>query len=247
MLVILFVLGAIMTSFLVLVGHRLPKGHALNGRSQCDYCQTTIPWYGLLPMFGWFLVRGKCIHCNEKISLWYPLSELMGGLIFLFGYLLLRDNMVEYSIAMVFVMLMIIVSVSDLKYQVVPNKVLLIFLPVVFVLRMVFPLTTWYYSLLGGVFGFLFMWLMAFYGKKHFKKEALGGGDIKLYFLIGLFLEVHLVFLSLLFASMLGLIFGKLVVRKLEYLPFVPFIFGGVILAYAFGPSLLEWYLTVLF
>ncbi len=246
MLMVLFVLGTMMTSFLVLLGHRIPKQQSTGGRSQCDHCGQTIPWYGIVPVLGWFFVRGKCVHCGVEVSFWYPLSELLGGLIFLFGYLLLRDNMVEYSITMVFVMLMITVSVSDLKYQVVPDKVLLFFLPLILVLRMVYPLTTWYYSLLGGVLGFLFMWLMAYYGKKRFKKEALGGGDIKLYFLIGLFLEVHLVFLSLLFASLLGLLFGKLCIKKMTYLPFVPFIFAGVMLAYFLGPMILTWYIGVL-
>ena len=240
--ILISILGMTLASFFVLIGYRIPKTLNINGRSQCDHCEKVIPWYGLIPILGYFILRGKCRYCKATISVMYPLVEFLGGLLFALSYLYLQDNVVEYVIAMVFFSLMIIVSVSDVKYQVVPDKILLFFLPVVLVLRMVFPLTTWYFSLLGGLAGFGFMWFMAWYGRYRFKREALGGGDIKLYFLIGLFLELSLVFVSLFFASLLGLVFGKLVMKKVNPIPFVPFIFAGVLLAYYIGPALMEWY-----
>ena len=242
----IFFLGSTLTSFFTLVGVRVPKGESINGRSYCDQCEMPVPWFGLIPVLGYFILKGKCKHCNVNISILYPLIELFGGLTFVLSYLYLQDNVVEYSIVLVFIALMIIVSVSDLTYRIVPDKILLIFLPVLLLLRLFFPLTLWYYSILGGIFGFFFMWFMAWYGKKRFKQEALGGGDIKLYFLIGLFLEIHLVFLSLFFASLIGLVFGKLVMRKSKFVPFVPFIFAGSLMAYFIGPYLLTWYLGIL-
>ncbi|MFW5838917.1 MAG: prepilin peptidase [Bacillota bacterium] len=241
----LFILGAILTSFYTLVGMRVPKNQSINGRSICDSCDAKIPWYGLIPILGYLLVGGKCASCNAHISIKYPLYELFGGLLFVLGYLVLMNNIAEYIIYLFFVSLMIIVSVSDIEYQIVPDKVLLFFLPFIFVLRMLFPFTTWYFSLLGAVFGFLFMLLIAYYGKKRFKQDALGGGDIKLYFLIGLFLEVHLVFLSLFFAAILGIILGKIVMKKVNPIPFVPFIFFGSLLAYFIGDPLLTWYTSL--
>ena len=242
MYIAIVTIGTFITSFFILIGHRVPRNVGINGRSQCDHCEKVIPWYGLIPILGYLILRGKCRYCKATISVMYPLVEFLGGLLFALSYLYLQDNVVEYVIAMVFFSLMIIVSVSDVKHQVVPDKILLVFLPVVLVLRMFFPLTTWYFSLLGGIAGFGFMWFMAWYGRYRFKKEALGGGDIKLYFLIGLFLELSLVFVSLFFASLLGLVFGKLVMKKVNPIPFVPFIFAGVLLAYFIGPALMTWY-----
>ena len=138
--------------------------------------------------------------------------------------------------------MMITVSVSDIQSMIVPDKILLVFFPLVFALRMITPLTTWYDAIIGGVAAFAFMLLLAYYGKRRFKQDALGGGDIKLYGVIGVFLGWQLVFLSLFFASLLGIIIGKLVLSKMNPLPFVPFIFGGVLLAYFFGADLLAWY-----
>jgi len=241
-LIFIFVFGTIFTSFYTLVGMRVPNSESINGRSHCDQCDKTIPWYALIPIIGWFIVKGQCVHCHKAISIKYPLIELIGGLLFAISYFILKDNMVEYGITIVFISLMLIVSISDIHYQIVPDKVLFFFLPLLLVLRMIFPLTTWYYSLMGGLLGFGFMLFMAWYGKKRFKQDALGGGDIKLYFLIGLFLEIHLVFLSLFFASIIGLIFGKLYINKMQHMAFVPFIFMGSLLAYFIGPMLLDWY-----
>ncbi len=241
----MFVMGSILSSFYTLVGMRVPRGRRISGRSFCDHCEMDIPWYGLIPIAGWFLVRGKCIHCEKKVSLKYPLLEFLGGLLFFLGYLYLHDNVIEYVITMVFVSLMLIVTVSDIEYQLVPDKILLVFFPLLLGLRLAFPLTTWYMVLLGGAVGFLFMYLIALYGKKRFKQDALGGGDIKLYALVGIFLELELVFFSLFLAATLALLGGKLFLRNMNPIPFVPFIFLGSVLAYIFGPTLLEWYASL--
>jgi leader peptidase (prepilin peptidase)/N-methyltransferase len=141
---------------------------------------------------------------------------------------------------------MIIVTVSDLYYKIVPDKILLIFLPVIFTLRM-FSEMIWWHSLLGGVVGFGFMYLVSLYGKIRFKKEALGGGDIKLYFLIGLFLGINTVIISIMFAAILGIIYSIIFRKRKGYLPFVPFIFGGSLIAYFVGTEFVNWYVSLLF
>ncbi len=246
MVVFIFVLGSFLTSFFTLVGMRVPKKLSINGRSQCDECKEVIPWYGLIPVFGYFLVMGKCVHCKTKIDLKYPIYELIGGLLFVLGFVVLEGNLPEFMIYSIMVSLMIIVSVSDIEYQIVPDIILITFLPIILILRLVYPVETILNVLLGGVLGFLFMYLIAWYGKKRFKKDALGGGDIKLYFIIGLFLGVQIVFLSLFFASLLGIILGRLVIKKMNPIPFVPFIFFGVLMAYFLGDALITWYLSFL-
>ena len=242
-----FIIGMFMGSFYNVVGIRVPQKETLMGRSHCPNCKKTLGWLELFPVVGYILLRGKCKNCKTPISVKYPIMELITGILFSVSFVLLHENMVEYILVVVFISLMVIITVSDMYYQIIPDIILLVFLPVIFGLRIFSGEILWYYSLLGGVLGFSLMYFLAWYGKKRFKQEALGGGDIKLYFLIGLFLGIETVFLSLLFAAILGLIYSAIKRKKSGYLPFVPFIAIGSMIAYYFGPSLLDWYIGLLF
>ncbi len=239
-------IGLMLGSFYNVVGIRVPAGESLLGRSHCPKCGKTLGVVELIPVIGYLVLMGKCKECKSHISIKYPLIELISGSLFLLLFVLLRGNMVEYIVSISFVSLMLIVVVSDLYYQVVPDKVLLVFLPIILVLRMFSDFIPWYESLIGGILGFGFMYLIAWYGEKRFKKQALGGGDIKLYFIIGLFLGYNLVFLSLFFASVIGLLYGMIIRKKTGYIPFVPFIFVGSILSYLVGQAFIDWYLGIL-
>jgi leader peptidase (prepilin peptidase)/N-methyltransferase len=239
-------IGLVLGSFFNVVGIRVPQGESLLGRSHCPNCGKTLGAFELVPVFGYLLLGGKCKKCKSPISIKYPLIEFVSGGLFLLLFVIHGDNMVEYIVSISFVSLMLIVVVSDLYYQVVPDKILLIFLPIILVLRFIGDFMPWYESLIGGLLGFGFMYLIAWYGEKRFKKQALGGGDIKLYFIIGLFLGYNLVFLSLFFASIIGLLYGFVVRKKTGYIPFVPFIFLGSMLSYLIGQELINWYLGIL-
>ncbi len=243
----LFIIGMFMGSFYNVVGIRVPVKETLMGRSHCPECNKTLGWLELFPVVGYIILGGKCKNCKTHISVKYPLMELITGILFSVSFVILHENMVEYILVVVFISLLVIITVSDMYYQIIPDIILIVFLPVIFGLRMFSTEILWYYSVLGGVFGFGLMYALAWYGKKRFKQEALGGGDIKLYFLIGLFLGIETVFLSLLFAAVLGLIYSVISRKKSGYLPFVPFIAIGTMIAYYFGPSLLEWYIGLLF
>ncbi len=242
----MFIIGAILTSFFILIGMRLPEKKSIMGRSHCDACEAQVPWHGLIPIVGYFLVRGRCHACGARVSIKYPILELLGAALFSLAYFYLSDNVIEYMVSIVFISLMLIVTVSDLEHHMVPDKVLLIIFPLLFVLRMLSDWITPWTSILGALGGFVFMFLVAWYGKNRFKKEALGGGDIKLYVLVGLFLGIELVFLSLFFAAIIALLTAKLLFRNVNPIPFVPFIFAGSLLAYVVGPWLLEWYMGLL-
>ncbi|AIO18985.1 Type 4 prepilin-like proteins leader peptide-processing enzyme [Candidatus Izimaplasma bacterium HR1] len=243
----LFFIGLFFGSFYNVVGIRVPQKETLLGRSHCPNCNKTLGWLELFPIIGYIVLKGKCKNCKTPISVKYPIMELITGVLFSVSFVILHENVVEYILVVVFISLMVIVTVSDMYYQIVPNIILLVFLPVIFGLRMFSSEIIWYYSILGGVLGFCFMYFLAWYGKKRFKREALGGGDIKLYFLIGLFLGVETVFLSLLFAAILGLIYSVVFRKKSGYLPFVPFIAVGSMIAYYYGPMFLDWYMGLIF
>lgn len=241
-----FLLGLFFGSFFNVVGYRVPKKESLLGRSHCPNCDRTLGPLELFPIVGYLVLGGKCKNCKTHISVKYPVMELITAILFSVSFVFLHENVVEYILVVVFISLMIIVTVSDMYYQIVPDIILIVFLPVIFTLRMFSTEILWYYSILGGVLGFGFMYFLSWYGKKRFKKEALGGGDIKLYFLIGLFLGVETVFLSLMFAAIAGLIFSAIQRKKTGYLPFVPFIGIGSLLAYYFGETIIDWYIGLI-
>jgi len=242
----IFIMGLVFGSFFNVVGIRIPIKESLMGRSHCPNCGKQLGVVELIPVIGYLILKGKCKECKYPISVKYPVIELITGILFLLSFVILRDNMVEYSLVVLFISLLTILTVSDLYYNEVPDKILLAFLPLILALRLLSPIEMWYDGLLGGILGFGFMYLIALYGKKRFKKDALGGGDIKLYFIIGLVLGYQIVFLSMLFASAIALVYSIIFLKKGQYLPFVPFIAMGSLLTYFVGNNLLQWYISIL-
>jgi leader peptidase (prepilin peptidase)/N-methyltransferase len=240
-----FVIGLMFGSFFNVVGLRVPHGQSLMGRSACPSCDHTLGVVELIPVIGYLVLRGRCKHCKSKISIRYPLIELVTALLFAFSFVILHETMVEYMVIVAFVSLLVIVTVSDLAYREVPDVILIVFAPILLGLRVFSPMP-WYEGLIGAALGFSFMLFMAWYGKKRFGQEALGGGDIKLYALIGLVLGYNTVFLSVLFAGLSGLLYYALFRPEGRYLPFVPFIAIGSILAYFTGPAIIQWYVSLI-
>ncbi len=241
-----FMLGLIFGSFFNVVGIRVPQKESLMGRSHCNKCDHKIRWFELIPVLGYILIGGKCTKCKTPISIKYPLMELLTGTLFLVSYIILKDNMVEYVLVVSFISLMTIITVSDLYYKIVPDTILLIFLPIILTLRIASNMMPWYEGIIGGIIAFGFMYLVALYGKVRFKTLALGGGDVKIYFLVGIFLGYNVVFLSLFFAALSGIVVSIFIRnRKDKYIPFVPFIYFGSMIAYFFGNQIIEWYISL--
>jgi leader peptidase (prepilin peptidase)/N-methyltransferase len=243
----IFIIGLFFGSFYNVVGIRVPKGETLLGRSKCPNCGHTLGAFELIPIIGYIGIKGRCKNCGSKIALKYPLMEFSTAFLFAISFVILHDNMVEYILVTVFISLLTIVSVSDMYYQIVPDKILIVFFPLIFGLRMLSPVIPWYEAIIGSILAVLFLLGISVYGKWRFKKEALGGGDIKLYALIGLVLGYNTVILSILFASILGLLFYVFFRPKNHYIPFVPFIMIGSLIAYFVGPAMVNWYLSLFF
>ena len=240
-------MGLFLGSFYNVVGIRVPKKETLLGRSHCNKCNKQLNFFELFPIIGYLALLGRCSNCNTKISIFYPIMELLTAILFVVSYLVLKENIVELMVMILFVSMMVIITVSDVYYKIVPDVVLIIFGSLLLIARIISPINFWYDGLLGGLLGFGFMYLIALYGKKRFKKDALGGGDIKLYAIIGLVLGYQLVFLSLFFAAVIGIIYSLVIKHKDGYLPFVPFIFAGSIITYFYGSIIVDWYLGILF
>ncbi|XMB73030.1 prepilin peptidase [Mycoplasmatota bacterium WC30] len=243
-IIILFFLGATLSSFFFLVGERIPQQIAITGRSVCNHCKKKLRFVDEFPILGFLINLGKCHHCKKPINIQYLLYELLGGILFVFAYLMLGLDL-ELIIALTLISVFLVEIVSDVLYQIVIDKIWIIGAVIVFIIRIIQGNILDY--ILSATIMFSVMFLIGYIGKKIAKKDALGGGDIKLYFFIGLTITIWNSLLSLFLASVVALIFA--LIRKgskKRYIPLVPFIFIGVLVTYFFGDVIINWYLNLI-
>ena len=125
MTVIIFILGLIFGSFFNVVGLRIPKKQSIvYPNSHCPRCQHELAWYENIPVVSYLFLRGKCHHCHMKISPIYPVFELITGSLFAFSFVQFGFTR-EFIIAILFISLLVIITVSDIHYMIIPDQVLL--------------------------------------------------------------------------------------------------------------------------
>jgi leader peptidase (prepilin peptidase) / N-methyltransferase len=231
-------------SFYNVVGLRVPlKKSIVKPRSSCPYCRHQLTAVELIPVFSYLSQKGKCRRCKGRISPLYPFMEALNAGLFVLAYLQLGMQW-ELLAAWTLISMLVIITVSDLKYMVIPDKVLLFFLALIILERLFIPLSPWWDSLAGGALGFGLLLLIAI-----ISKGGMGGGDIKLYGVIGLAAGVKVTILSFMFATFLGAVIGlsalafKLI-EKGEPIPFGPFIAAGTMVAYLYGDAIISLYLS---
>jgi prepilin signal peptidase PulO-like enzyme (type II secretory pathway) len=239
-----FLFGTLFGSFAFVVAERIPKHETLSGRSRCPHCGTPLRLYEVFPILGYLLNRGKCRTCSEKIPASYLWVELLSGALFAFSFLILGWTM-DLGVALVMIVVLLTESLSDLLSQTVIDRVWIIGSVPVLVLR-IFQGRIWPHLLSAALF-FSFLFLIAWIGQRVWKKEALGGGDVKLFVFIGFCLTWPQALLALLLASFGGSIYGFIQKKKgIEPLPLVPFIFLGTLIAFFAGDAVITWYLRLL-
>ncbi|GLC87258.1 prepilin peptidase [Lysinibacillus piscis] len=240
-----FVVGLVFGSFYNVVGLRVPKNESIvYPSSHCSNCQRTLTAIDLVPVLSYVLLRGKCRTCKVRISPIYMLMELCTGLLFAFAYWRLGLSF-ELVVALFFISLLVIITVSDIVYMLIPNKILLFFLPFLAIGRIVSPLAIWWDSLLGAAVGFSLLLLIAMVSK-----GGMGGGDIKLFFVIGLVLGTFQTLLTLFLAAGIGMVVGVILLKRRKEgrktpIPFGPSIAAAAIITYFFGEAMIAWYLDL--
>lgn len=246
-IVLFFIYGIIFGSFFNVVGLRVPKGESIvKPPSHCTVCDRNLTIVDLVPVFSYLFLKGKCRGCGTKISWIYPVMELVTGLLFAFAYVQLGFS-IELFAAILFISMLVIITVSDLAYMLIPDKILMFFLIPLIAVRVFSPLTPWWDSIVGAVIGFGVLFLIAL-----LSKAGMGGGDIKLFFVIGIVLGLTNTLLTLFLASVIGTVIGIIVLRKAKKgrktpIPFGPSIAIAAILAYFYGNSLVDWYVNLFF
>lgn len=244
-LIVFFIFGITFGSFFNVVGLRLPKGLAFSSdRSYCPHCQHQLTWLELIPIFSFFLQKGACRHCHKRISFIYPLVELFTGLLFSYAYWHIGLTL-ELVTAILLVSLFMIVFVSDITYMIIPNKLLLFFLPWFMIMRIVSPLLPWYDALIGAFVGFTVIAAIIL-----ISGGGMGAGDMKLFGIIGIILGWQATLLTLFLAALLGAVLGSLIMwfqksdRK-QPIPFGPYIIVAALISYFYGAEIIRIYLTV--
>lgn len=241
-----FIYGLVFGSFYNVVGLRVPKKESIvSPPSHCTVCDRRLTAIDLIPVFSYVFLRGKCRGCGTKISVIYPLMELVTGVLFALSFYYLGFS-IELAVALLFISMLVIITVSDIAYMLIPNKILLPFGISIALLRIVSPLAPWWDSFLGATVGFLVLLLIAIVSK-----GGMGGGDIKLFFVIGLVLGTKLALFTLFLAALIGSIVGIIHLRRTRQgrktpIPFGPSIAAAAVISYFYGNLLVGWYLSLL-
>lgn len=234
-IVYMFIIGAVLGSFYMVVGDRLPNNESIVvPRSHCSKCNNTLSWYELIPIVSYIIQRGKCKNCHTKLPISYMLIEILSGTLFALSYYLYGFNY-EFFMSIIISSLLIIIYVSDFKYLIINDEPLIIAITLSIITNFIFLGTIkGLYLIISGLVMFSFMYLVKLFGDKAFKRESLGGGDIKLAFFIGCTLGLRLAFVSLIIASFLALPYASYYVFKKQEreIPFGPFLITGVLITF---------------
>ena len=209
--------------------------------SHCTNCNRKLGALELIPILSYIFQKGRCKHCHEKISLFYPMFELLTGVLFVLGYLAYKDvypEIINIIYSLTFISAMVIIMISDIKYMIIPDEVNIFFSVVLIIIKLIIlykidiitSLLSFGYELLfilmDGMAMFLIMYLIRMIGNALFKKDSMGGGDIKMMALIGFVLGWRLSIVVVFLASFLALPVAIInVYRKNEHmLAFGPYL-----------------------
>lgn len=239
-----FVFGTVIGSFLNVCIYRIPAGRSIvTPPSHCPRCGTRLAPRDLVPLFSYIFLKGKCRYCGARISLQYPAVELLTGMLFLAAAW--RFGPSPHALgAVVLFSLLISVSVIDIHHRIIPNGIVLAGLFFGILLNF-HSLNAVYNGLLGFFLGggILLLVALAFRG-------GMGGGDIKLAAMMGVYLGwQHILltlFLSFLFGSIIGM--GMVFIRGKtlkDAIPFGPFLAAGGIVSTLWGDTIISWYLAL--
>ncbi len=240
-----FLGGAVTGSFLSVVAHRVPRGESIVGpRSRCAGCGAQIAAYDNIPILSWLLLRGRCRHCDERISIRYPLIEIATGLLFALTVLVLHDEPAQLVLGLVFVATLAAITLTDLELRLIPNKILLVSAVAGVVLAAgldpsSLPERAIATAAAGGL---LFAIAFAY-------PRGMGMGDVKLAAVMGLYLG-RSVAPALLIGFAAGSVFGLALIARhgaaarKQAVPFGPFLALGGVIGLLAGEQIVDWYLS---
>lgn len=255
MSIAIFILGLIIGSFLNVVVLRLKANEKfVRGRSHCDKCDHILKWYENVPLLSYVFLLGKCLKCKQNISLQNPLVELITGCLFLIVYLINGFNILSLIFYFVVISFLIIIFIYDLKYYLILDKVSIPAIVFVFLFQIIFLILGYQtfnhflFVILSGVIGGAWFALQFFLSKG----KWVGGGDIRLGFLMGLILGWPGILVALGLAYVGGTIillpFVLIQKKKMKsQIPFGTFLVPATIAVMFWQGQIIEWYLSIFY
>lgn len=254
--VLITLFGLAVGSFLNVCIYRIPRTdvsiHSPR-RSFCPECSNPISAYDNIPILSYLILRGKCRQCRATISVLYPLVELATAGLFLGMYYHFGLTL-EFLLALAFIGLLLPIAVIDAQHYIIPNVLIATGLVLGFVIVCGIAYQradVWYLltRLIGTAAGGMVLWLVAVIGSAILRKKAMGGGDIKLMALNGLFLgawpELAMV---IAFSALSGAVVGTVLIisgvkSRQSPIPYGPFLAGAAVLVLLWGDRLWRMYL----
>lgn len=226
----------------------------LTGRSMCPNCRHRLGVFDLIPIVSWIFLRGKCRYCHQKISIQYPVVEISTGLLslaylFFWPYRLLQmNNIISFFLALVILYGLVALALYDIKWYVLPTKIIywLFFIGIIFQLLILhgnYDRAILLNIILGTIIGGGLFYLLYIISSG----KWIGGGDIRLGFLLGFLLgsltnSILLIFFASVFGTILSfllILFKKSTIKSL--VPFGPFLIISYIVIQLFGISIIAW------
>lgn len=242
---LVFVLGLCVGSFLNVLIDRLPKGESIwLDRSRCDWCKKTLRWFELIPLLSFILQQGRCRRCHKKLSFQYPIVELITGI----GFVVIQGQVFDarqgLALGLIFSSLLVI-FVADLKYMIIPDS--MIILGIIGVLiqgRALGELQGSALSGMGAAVFFLVLFLIT-------RGRGMGLGDVKLAFLLGLWLGFPRIVIAIYLAFLTGALVGVTLILTgkkgmKSKIAFGPFLVLGGSIAYFYSEQILAWWEGIL-
>jgi leader peptidase (prepilin peptidase) / N-methyltransferase len=250
--IILFIfgLGLIFGSFLNVVIYRLHAGQSLLGRSFCTQCKGRIKGYDNIPIISYFILKGKCRMCNERISPYYPIVEATTGILFTLVFFVvepLSDTraIMELLSYWVFISVLIVIFFYDLKWYLILDIVTIPAIIFAFITN-IYLGNPWSNLLVAGILGggfFLLQFVVS-------GGRWIGGGDIRLGVLMGAILGFPMILVALMIAYFVGTIISLPLVyvgkRNMgDKIPFGTFLSFSTVVTLLYGNNILDWYLSL--
>lgn len=233
--VFVFILGSIIASFIHVYVTRILKDESIiKPRSHCEVCNHQLKWYELIPIVSYVIQKGKCKKCNSKIGIDSLLCEILLGILFVivyarYGYS--YNTLIGYVISM----MMISIFLSDFKKMIILDSTLLVSGILYYIIIGInLGIRGLYKSFLYGIFAFVLLFIVKIIGDRLFKRESLGGGDIKLAFIMGSILPYNLFLTALIGGSFLALPYAVISTEKTKSheLSFGPFLVLSMLIVF---------------
>ena len=248
--IFIFLLGISIGSFLNVCIYRMGRQESIiKPASYCPHCKKPIRWYDNIPLLSYVLLKGRCRDCAQKISFRYFLVELLTGLIFLGLYRRFGLSPMAFSY-FILVSSLIVATFVDFEFRIIPDEISLGGIVVGLILSFLIPslhsvpthLLGLRQSLIGVLVGGGVLWVLGCVGDFIFKKESMGGGDVKLLAMIGAFLGWKIALLSLPLASLVGSVVGVSIKlrTKESVIAFGPYLSLGALLGLFWSNKILS-------